>query len=326
MASSKRAIYAAIAGNFAIAVTKFLGAAVSGSSAMLAEGIHSLVDTGNGGLLLLGIRRSQRPPDADHPYGYGKSLYFYTLIVAVLIFGLGGGFSMYEGIIHVLEPGHGGTGSATLFGITLSGLMINSIVLGAAIIFEALAFRTAWQEFNKQRGDEPFFSAITTAKDPTVFTVLFEDSAAMAGLIVALVGVHLASALHMPVIDGIASIVIGLILCAVAVFLIWESKKLLIGEAADPAIRKGVEKIAADDPDVDAVGRILTLHMGPQTIVLNMDMQFRDALSANEVEAAIDRVETKIKADHDVVKYIFIEAESLSKRAKKSSSQSAVSE
>ena len=316
MASSKKAIYAAIAGNTAIAITKFIGAAISGSSAMLAEGIHSLVDTGNGGLLLLGIKRSQRPADAEHPFGYGKSLYFYTLIVAVLIFGLGGGFSMYEGIVHTLDPGHGGTGTVTVAGITISGLTLNTIVLGSAIVFEALAFRTAWQEFNKQRGDTPLMPAIRQAKDPTTFTVLFEDSAAMAGLVVALVGVHLASALHMPIIDGIASILIGLILCAVAVFLIWESKKLLIGEAADPEIRQGVEEIAADDPDVEAIGRILTVHMGPQTLVLNMDIEFRNGLTSDDVEDAIDRVETLIRERHEAVKYIFIEAETLSERAR----------
>jgi cation diffusion facilitator family transporter len=316
MASSKKAIYAAIAGNTAIAITKFIGAAISGSSAMLAEGIHSLVDTGNGGLLLLGIKRSQRPADAEHPFGYGKSLYFYTLIVAVLIFGLGGGFSMYEGIMHTLDPGHGGTGTVTIAGLTISGLTLNTIVLGSAIVFEALAFRTAWQEFNKQRGDTPLMPAIRQTKDPTTFTVLFEDSAAMAGLVVALIGVHLASALHMPIIDGIASILIGLILCAVAVFLIWESKKLLIGEAADPEIRQGVEEIAADDPDVEAIGRILTVHMGPHTLVLNMDIEFRDGLTSDEVEDAIDRVENLIRERHKAVKYIFIEAETLSKRAR----------
>ncbi len=316
MASSKKAIYAAILGNFAIAVTKFLGAAVSGSSAMLAEGIHSLVDTGNGGLLLLGIRRSQRPPDRSHPYGYGKSLYFYTLIVAVLIFGLGGGFSLYEGILHTLDPGHGSAGTVSIFGITISGLTLNTIVLSAAIVFEGLAFRTAWQEFSKQRGTKGFFEAITTSKDPTTFTVLFEDSAAMAGLVVALLGVHLASALHLPVIDGVASILIGLILCGVAAFLVWESKKLLIGEAADPEIRDSVRALAMEDPDVDDVVRALTMHMGPYTLILNMDLDFRDGLDAEGVGQAIDRMERTIREAHPEVKYIFVEAESLSDRGR----------
>ena len=318
MASSKKAIYAAIIGNFAIAVTKFLGAAVSGSSAMLAEGIHSLVDTGNGGLLLLGIRRSQRPPDDSHPYGYGKSLYFYTLIVAVLIFGLGGGISMYEGILHTLDPGHGGPGSTTILGITMSGLTLNTIVLSAAIVFEALAFRTAWQEFNKERGDKGLIEAIRTSKDPTTFTVLFEDAAAMAGLVVALVGVHLAAALQMPILDGIASIVIGLILCGVATFLVWESKQLLLGEAADPEIQDSIRRLAAEHGDVTDVVRALTLHMGPHTLILNMDLAFADDLSAYEVETAIDRLERRIREEHPDVKYIFIEAESLAARRRDS--------
>jgi len=323
MASSKKAIYAAIAGNFAIAVTKFIGAGVSGSSAMLSEGIHSLVDTGNGGLLLLGIRRSQRPPDDDHPYGYGKVLYFYTLIVAVLIFGLGGGFSMYEGILHTLDPGHGASGGTAVFGVAISGLMLNTIVLSAAIGFEALAFRTAWQEFNKQRGDRDFMEAIRSSKDPTTFTVLFEDSAAMAGLIVALIGVHLASALHLPIIDGIASIIIGLILFGTAAFLVWESKKLLIGEAADPAVRESVKQIAQDVPGVDGVGRIMSVHMGPYTLVLNLEIDFESSLSAEKVEQAVDQMEKAIRAEHEHVKYIFVEAQSLAARPKGSTGASA---
>ena len=314
MASSKKAIYAAIIGNFAIAVTKFLGAAVSGSSAMLAEGIHSLVDTGNGGLLLLGIRRSKRPPDEQHPYGYGKSLYFYALIVAVLIFGLGGGISLYEGILHTLDPGHGGPTGATLLGITVSGLTLNTVVLVSAIVFEAGAFWTAWQEFNKVRGDRGLMEAIRSSKDPTTFTVLFEDSAAMAGLIVALVSVHLTEALQMPVIDGIGSIIIGLILCGVASFLVWESKKLLLGDAADPEVRDGIRRIVRADEAVADVERMMTLHMGPNTLVLNMDLRFDDGLAADEIAAAIDRVEKKIRKEHPEVRFVFIEAESLTGR------------
>ena len=311
MASSKKAIYAAIIGNFAIAVTKFLGAAVSGSSAMLAEGIHSLVDTGNGGLLLLGIRRSKRPPDERHPYGYGKSLYFYTLVVAVLIFGLGGGISLYEGLLHTLDPGHGGSTSATVFGVTIGGLTLNTLVLGAAIVFEGFALRTALQEFNKQRGDAPFFEAIVTSKDPTTFTVVFEDAAAMAGLVVALIGVHLASALHMPILDGIASMVIGVILCGVAAFLVWESKKLLIGEAASPALRDQIRALAQEDADIAAVQRLLTMHMGPYSLLLNMDLRFRESLDAAAVERAVHRLETRIREEHPAVQYIFVEADTL---------------
>ena len=318
MASSKKAIYAAIVGNAAIAVTKFFGAAISGSSAMLAEGIHSLVDTGNGGLLLLGLRRSQRPPDDAHPYGYGKTVYFYALIVAVLIFGLGGGISLYEGILHTLHPAAPETGGATILGIRMSGLTLNTVVLSAAIVFEAGAFWTAWTEFSAIRGDTPLLEAIRTSKDPTTFTVLFEDTAAIAGLVVALVGVHLAHAFQMPIFDGIASIIIGLILCTVASLLVWESKKLIIGEAADPALRDNVRAIAEDDPGVKTVGRLLTLHMGPQTLIVNMDLKFDPSLDAEAVEATIDRVERAIRDAHAEVAYIFLEAESLTPRARTS--------
>ncbi len=314
MASSKKAVYAAILGNFAIAVTKFFGAAVSGSSAMLSEGIHSLVDTGNGGLLLLGMRRSQRPPDEMHPYGHGKSLYFYTLTVAVLIFGLGGGISLYEGILHTMDPGHGGPSSATVFGITIGGLTLNTLVLGAAIVFEGLALRTAIQAFNKERGDVSFLQAIRTSKDPTTFTVVFEDTAALSGLIVALFGIHLANALHMPVLDGVASILIGLILCTVAAFLVWESKKLLIGEAAAPDIQVGIRHLASEDPDVKAVRRLLSMHVGPDSLLLNMDLEFREDLDAEEVETAVERLEQQIRTEYPRVQYIFLEANALGRR------------
>jgi cation diffusion facilitator family transporter len=278
---------------------------------MLAEGIHSLVDTGNGGLLLLGIRRSKRPPDEQHPYGYGQSLYFYTLIVAVLIFGLGGGISLYEGILHTLDPGHGGATGATLLGLTVSGLTLNTIVLVSAIVFEAGALWTAWQEFNKVRGDRGLLEAIRSSMDPTTFTVLFEDSAAMAGLVVALVSVHLTEALHMPIIDGIGSIIIGLILCGVAAFLVWESKKLLIGEAADPEVRASIRRIARADEGIEDVLRMMTLHMGPNALVLNMDLKFDEALDAEGVAAAVNRVERAIRDEHPAVRFIFIEAERL---------------
>jgi Predicted Co/Zn/Cd cation transporters len=180
-------------------------------------------------------------------------------------------------------------------------------------VFEGLALRTALQEFKKQRGDTPFFEAIVTSKDPTTFTVVFEDTAALAGLVVALVGIHLASLLHMPVIDGIASIIIGLILCGVAAFLIWESKKLLIGEAAAPEIRDDIRRLAHDDADIASVERLLTMHMGPRALLLNMDLRFRDDLDANTVEAAVDRLERAIREAHPSIRYIFVEAGSIAR-------------
>ena len=302
MASSKKVIYAAILGNLAIAVTKFIAAGVSGSAAMFAEGIHSLVDTGNGGLLLLGIKRSKRPPDETHPYGYGKEVYFYTLIVAVLIFGLGGGVSASEGIKHTLHP-------ADLGDPTMS-----YVVLSLAIVFEGVVWWIAWKEFKKLRGDASNWAYIRGSKDPITFAVLFEDSAALAGLVVALVGIYLAHKLNMPVLDGMASIIIGLILCVVGSVLLYESKGLLIGEGTHPETVAAIRALTRDDPAVKRVVRALTMHMGPDQVLLNLDVDFNNDLSGMELEHAVDRLEHRIRAAHPEVKHIFIEAESLGAR------------
>lgn len=311
MASSKKAIYAAIAGNLAIAITKFIGSAISGSSAMLTEGIHSLVDTGNGGLLLLGIRRSKRPADAMHPFGYGQSLYFYALIVAVMIFAAGGGISIYEGIKHALHPEPLSAQTVTVLGITMTGVTLNYVVLSLGIVFELFAWTTAYREFNKERGGRGFWSAVKTSKDPTTFAVLFEDSAAMAGLVVAMIGIFLSRQLDMPVLDGVASICIGVILCLVAAVLLWECKGLLLGEAVDPAVQKDIRRLAEDDPGVDTVGRLLTMHIGPYNVLLNLEVHFNDQGAEEGVETVVDRLEKAIREAHPDIKNIFIEAESL---------------
>ena len=308
MASSKKAIYAAIVGNAAIAVTKFIAAGISGSAAMLAEGIHSLVDTGNGGLLLLGLKKSTRPPDERHPFGYGKEVYFYALMVAVLIFGLGGGVSIYEGISHILEvldPEH-----AVEFGDPT----LSYIVLSLAIVFESVVLWIAWKEFKKAKGTATSWSFIRRTKDPTIFAVLFEDTAALAGLVVAFLGVWLSRVLEMPVLDGAASVVIGLILCLVAAVLLYECKGLLIGEGADPQLMQDVRDLVADEPAIEEVVRGLTLHMGPQRVVLNLDVAFRSDLEAREVEAAVDRLERGVRARYEYVQYIFVEAERVGAR------------
>lgn len=308
MASSKKAIYAAIVGNFAIAVTKFIAAGISGSSAMLSEGIHSLVDTGNGGLLLLGLRRSKRPPDDRHPFGYGKEVYFYTLMVAVLIFGLGGGISIYEGIKHiqeVLDPSHA---------LELGDPTMSYIVLALAIVFEGIVWYIAWREFKKAKGTYGTWSFIRRTKDPTLFAVLFEDSAALAGLLVALLGLWLSRTLDMPVLDGAASVCIGLILCLTAAVLLYESKGLLIGEGADPQVMQAVRRLVADDPAIKQVVRGLTLHMGPERVVVNLDVKFNPTLDAHEIEIAIDQLERGLRAEFTMIEYIFVEAESLGAR------------
>lgn len=309
MASSRTAIYAAIAGNGALAVTKFIAAGLTGSSAMLAEGIHSLVDTGNGGLLLLGIRRSKRPADAEHPYGYGKELYFWTLIVAILIFGVGGGISIYEGVLHVLHPGPLEMETYTFVGITLAGPTLNYIVLGLGVIFEGQAWIAALRAFSHLKGEKPYWQAVRESKDPTTFAVLFEDSAALAGLIVAALGIFLTHQLGMPVLDGVASITIGVILCVVATLLIYEAKDLLLGESVDPAVRADIRRLAAQDEAVENVVRILSMHLGPHDVLLTIDLEFRDELSADDLEAVIDRIERSIRDEHSDVTHIFIEAE-----------------
>jgi len=298
-AESTRVIYAAIAANLAIAVTKFIAAGFTGSSAMLSEGIHSLIDTGNGGLMLLGVRRSRRPADAAHPFGYGKELYFWTLIVAIVIFAVGGGISAYEGLLHILNPK------------AVANPMWNYIVLAIAMVFEGYSFMVAFKAFQAERGKLSIWQSINQSKDPTTYTVLFEDFAALIGLVVALIGVFLAQFFENPYFDGGASIVIGMILAAVAVLLAYESKGLLVGEAVDPETLKDIRRLAESDPQVESVKNALTMYFGPHTILLAMDLSFRPNLSAIEVEESIDRLEEKVRSRYPNVKHIFIESESL---------------
>lgn len=298
-ASSKKAVYAAIAGNLAIAITKFIAAFLTGSSAMLSEGIHSVVDTGNGALLLFGIRMARKPADISHPFGYGKELYFWTLIVAILIFAVGGGMSLYEGINHVNHP------------VALRDPLWNYLVLGFALIFEGIAWFIAFKEFRKTQGKMNLWKAVRASKDPTTFTVLFEDSAAMLGLLVAFLGIFFSQRLNNPYLDGVAAIIIGVILGVVAVLLAYESKGLLVGEGARKETIESICKLTGADPAVERVMPPLTMHFGPQEVLLNLDIKFRNGLSAEEIEAAVDRMEAVIRKHHPEIKRIFIEAESI---------------
>ena len=266
---------------------------------MLAEAIHSLVDTGNGALLLLGIARSQKPADDQHPFGYGMELYFWTLIVAVVIFALGGGVSAYEGIKHIIHPGE------------LKDPTINYIVLGLAIVFEGVAWYIALKAFMAIKGEDNIWRAVRKSKDPTTFAVLFEDSAAMAGIIIAGVGIFLAHQLNMPVLDGVASLLIGIVLAIVAIVLVYESKGLLLGESARSATVEGIKDIVRTDEAVDFAHPPLTMHLGPQDVLVNLDIQFKDELSADDIEAAVDRIEATIRKTYPNVKRIYIEAESI---------------
>jgi cation diffusion facilitator family transporter len=298
-AGSTRVIVIALLGNFAIAVTKFLAAAYTGSSAMLAEGVHSLVDTGNQALLLYGVKRSAKPADAEHPFGYGKELYFWAFVVAILLFSIGSGVSIYEGVGKIRHP-H-----------PIENPTVNYVVLLLAMGFEGFAWRAAFKEFNARRGREGIFAYLRRSKDAALFTVLFEDTGALLGLFLAIACLMAAQALDMPVLDGVASVGIGGLLAVAAVLLAIETKSLLIGEAADPKLRDGARAIVMANPTVDSVNELLTLHLGPDDVLLTLSVDFQDHRTAREVEEAISAMEREIKDTFPVVRRVFIEAQSL---------------
>lgn len=296
--SSKKVIYAALVGNSLIAVTKFTAAAFTGSSAMFSEAIHSVVDTGNQLLLLYGIKRAGLPADDAHPFGYGMELYFWTFVVAILIFGLGAGLSCYEGLIQILDP-H-----------PITDPKVNYVVLVIAMVFEAGAWAIAFKEFRKYKGRLGYLVAVRRSKDPTVFTVLFEDSAAMLGLIAAFAGIALGEALQMPVLDGVASLVIAFILAATGAMLAFESKGLLIGEGASRAVVAGIRGIVSSDPRIISVNELLTMHFGPSDVLLNLSLDFGRELTADQVEEAVTDLEGRIKSEFSEITRVFIEAQS----------------
>ncbi len=299
---SKLVIIAALIGNSLISVTKFVAASITGSSAMLSEGIHSLVDSGNQVLLLYGMKRAAKPPDEDFPFGHGKEIYFWSFIVAILIFALGGGISIYEGIQHIQHPE------------PISSPMINYIVLGLAMVFEGAAWYFAFREFSRSKGRWGFLEAIQRAKDPTIFVVLFEDSAAMLGLMVAFAGVWMSQVTGILVFDGIASVIIGLILVGTSIWLAYETKSLLIGESANKLVIRGIRDVLRGRSNIEHVNEVLTMHMGPDYILANISVDFTDAISANEVEADIAAIDRTIKQKFPEVKRVFIEAEKRSNR------------
>ena len=294
---SKRVIYAALAGNGLIAILKFGAAAFTGSSAMLSEGIHSVVDCGNQGLILFGLKRAQRPPDAQHPFGYGMELYFWAFVVAILIFAVGAGVSFYEGIERLLHP-H-----------PIESPHINYIVLTLALVFESFAWWVAYKEFQRTRGNRSWFEAVRHSKDPTVFTVLFEDTAAMLGILIAMLGVASAHLLGVTWADGAASMMIGVVLAATAVLLAIECKGLLIGEAADRKVVEGIRATFASDARIARVNEVLTMHMGPTDILLAASVDFVDSLDSVGVERCITDFERQIKTTYPAVKRVFIEAQ-----------------
>jgi cation diffusion facilitator family transporter len=292
--SGKLVACAALAGNLAIAIVKFAAAALTGSSAMLSEGVHSLVDSINELLLLYGMKRAARRPDADHPFGYGRELYFWSFIVALLVFALGAGASLYEGITHILNPE------------PMERPLINYAVLGVSFVCEAASWWVALRGFRASKGNLGYFSAFRASKDPGTFMVLFEDGAALLGLLIAAAGITAALAFNLPQLDGVASIGISLVLGVSSMFLARETKGLLMGEAAHPHVRASIVRIAGGDPDIRGVNGVLTVQMGPSQVVAALSAEFKDELNTTQIEQCIDRIEAAIKHAHLDVTALFI--------------------
>ncbi|MBE99172.1 cation diffusion facilitator family transporter [Flavobacterium coralii] len=302
--NSKFAIYGALAANLCIAAVKFVAASITGSSAMISEGIHSTVDSGNSLLLLLGMKRSRRPADAGHPFGHGKEIYFWSLIVAILVFSLGGGMSVYEGISHLQHP------------VELSDPMWNYIVLLSAMVFEGASLVYTIRQFNKSRGKLGFWKELSMSKDPGLFAVIYEESAAIAGLIIALVGVWLGHYFQNPVFDAAASILIGLVLVFVAITMVRESKGLLVGESAGKPIVKGIYNLVNSEPRVHTLYYPLTMHLAPNEILLALDVEFKGDMTVKELFGTIKHLEDQIKKEYPSVKKIYIEAKNFEGKEK----------
>ncbi|MGV3587851.1 MAG: cation diffusion facilitator family transporter [Adhaeribacter sp.] len=294
MAASKIPLYSALVANLAIAITKFIAAGATGSSAMISEGIHSLVDTTNEILLLYGIHRSKKQADAQRPFGYSKELYFWAFIVSILIFGIGGGISFYEGVTHLQHPS------------VIEDPHWNYLVLGIAFALDGFSFFTAQREFTRQRGSTPFWAAVRKSKDPSTFVVLFEDAADLLGLTVAFLGVFLGHYYQNPYFDGIASMLIGVILAAIATLLLIESRSLLMGETAEPEILQEAMQLASNNPGVAKVGLPLSMYMGPEDIILAIPITFQDEVTSREITETIARIRQNIQQQIPPVKQIFI--------------------
>ncbi len=298
--SGKATVYAALAANCGIAVTKFVAAALSGSSAMLAEGIHSTIDTANQGFLLLGMARSKRPPDAEHPFGYGVEIYFWAFIVAVLIFALGAGLSIYEGIRALLHGGHEPESVPWIpFG-----------VLGASLCFEGYSLSVAVREFVRVRKGRGLLRDLRDLKDPSIFVVLAEDSAACIGLLIAALGLTLSWLTVNPVWDASASIAIGALLGLTALGLAIEVKGLLIGESTDPDVTETVRSGILQLPEVLAINDIRSLHFGPHEVLLTLSIDFADDVPSQRIEAIVTEAERRIKERFPVVRQVFLEVQS----------------
>jgi cation diffusion facilitator family transporter len=293
------ALYGALAANLAIAAAKFVAAGFTGSSAMISEGIHSVVDTGNQILLLFGIQRSRRPPDVVHPFGHGMEQYFWSLVVAMLLFGVGGGLSVYEGITHLLHPR------------PIESPAWSYASLGIAFAFEGISWLLAMRQLRPKIRQKGIWKALRTSKDPSIIILFFEDSAALVGLVVAFCGIFLGQRWRTPIPDGAASIVIGLLLATVASFLVQQSRGLLLGESVSPEVLDSIRAIVRSDPAVVTAKDPLTMHLGPEEVLLNLEIDFRPGLPPGQITESIQRLEEEIRRRHPEIQRIFIEARSL---------------
>jgi cation diffusion facilitator family transporter len=293
-AHNNRTLLIAFGANLGIAVSKFAAAAITGSSAMLTEGVHSVVDSTNQLLLIWGRRQSRKPADKYHPLGYGRELYFWSFVVAVLVFALGAGVSIYEGIIHIAHPEE-----------AVSPLIAYAVLL-IAFLLEGWSTLEAFREFKLAKGKVGWFEAIRRSKDPASFIVLLENGAAMAGIIAAAAGLMLSQLTSDPFYDGAASVVIGIILGITAMVLAYESKGLLIGEAADPELVRGLRKLACDKPGIVGVGHVITIHSAPDQITAMVNVDFLDSISAGDVERIVHEIEVEAHKRWPAVKRLFV--------------------
>lgn len=294
----KLVVHAALVGNVAVAVTKLIAALVTGSAAMFSEAVHSLVDCGNEGLLLYGFHRAARRPDLVHPFGYGREIYFWSFIVALMLFALGAGVSLYQGVLHVLSPE------------PVERTSVSYVVLALAFLFEGASWTVALRAFRKTKGSLSYWRAFRQSKDPPGFMILFEDSAALIGIVIAALGIFGAQALDMPVLDGVASILIGVVLAVTAILLAAESKSLLIGERAAPALTREVCRIAASQAGVRHADSALTAQLSPDQAIVALSVQFDPALRAAEIETVVAAVERRVRQSHPEVVALFIKPQS----------------
>jgi cation diffusion facilitator family transporter len=296
--SSRRVIYAAILGDFLIGATKLTAAAWTGSSSLRSAGVHSIVDTGNGFLLLYGVHRAAVRPDREHPLGYGREIYFWSFVVAALLFAFGAGVSLYQGIIDVLDPK------------PVQHVTASYLVLAISALFDGTTWWLALRNFRGERHYSELLSAIRDSKDPPSFMVLFEDSAALAGILVAFASIHLSDRLDLPVLDGVGSILIGVILAATASLLAKETKSLLIGERADQGVVDSIMRVAGQIDGVTHANGVLTVHLAPQQIMVALSLEFADELRTPEIEARVIELERRVRLSHPQVVAVFVKPQS----------------